>query len=302
MTGRAVRLSPFSASAPGADDGAIEQSVSSDLIKLHHPDREGGDARRAAEITRALSASFAPAAPRPIPSSSMMRSRNGPRRRWRLAAAFAIAGIAAAVFVVAPSVPLTRTLSAASAQLPTSHLFKPDPIDGELHVAAIDAAVSQALPLFRTRDEAALADVSRDCGRRFRDDPGARFLDRCAAFDDAVAGLGRSRSAERRWALCAARGHRTPQWSAASCALRRQSGDRRAASFGSGFAMSMLLAPAGRSQLRRPGRTASAVGSPRSRHRRDEADGLPRGCSFRSYRLSDESAYLRLSDNSNFFV
>jgi hypothetical protein len=43
--------------------------------------------------------------------------------------------------------------------------------------------------LFRTRDETALANASRDCQRQFRDDPGTRLLDRCAAFDDAVIGL-----------------------------------------------------------------------------------------------------------------
>src|SRR4029078_3085994 len=37
---------------PGADSAAIEQAYRR-LIKRHHPDREGGDARRAAEINRA---------------------------------------------------------------------------------------------------------------------------------------------------------------------------------------------------------------------------------------------------------
>ncbi len=35
----------------------------------------------------------------------------------------------------------------------------------------------------------ALASASSDCQRRFRDNPGTWFLDRCAAFDDAVIGL-----------------------------------------------------------------------------------------------------------------
>src|SRR5690348_11427861 len=37
---------------PDADSAAIEQAYKR-LIKEHHPDREGGDARRAAEINRA---------------------------------------------------------------------------------------------------------------------------------------------------------------------------------------------------------------------------------------------------------
>src|SRR5688572_8195350 len=37
---------------PGADAPAIERAYK-ELIKKYHPDREGGDARRAAEINRA---------------------------------------------------------------------------------------------------------------------------------------------------------------------------------------------------------------------------------------------------------
>jgi DnaJ family protein A protein 1 len=37
---------------PGADRDAIEQAYRS-LIKRYHPDREGGDGKRAAEINRA---------------------------------------------------------------------------------------------------------------------------------------------------------------------------------------------------------------------------------------------------------
>jgi hypothetical protein len=62
-------------------------------------------------------------------------------------------------------------------------------MNDRLHAGAIDAAVRAALQMFRTRDESALADASRDCQRRFRDDPGTAMLDRCAAFDDAVVGL-----------------------------------------------------------------------------------------------------------------
>jgi len=49
--------------------------------------------------------------------------------------------------------------------------------------------VGEALAMFRTRDEIALANASRNCQGRFRDNPGTALLDRCAAFDDAVIGL-----------------------------------------------------------------------------------------------------------------
>ena len=192
MTGRASALAVLGL-GPGADGAAIEQAYKR-LIKQHHPDREGGDGARAAEIIhayRALRGGKALTDPLQFNDDWGRRRR---RRRWPLAAAFAIAGIGAAVLVIGPSVPLTRTLGAANAQLPAVHrtiapAAIPEPMDDELHLKAIDAAVREALHLFRTGDESALADASRDCLRRFRADPGTAMLDRCAAFDDAVIGL-----------------------------------------------------------------------------------------------------------------
>jgi hypothetical protein len=192
MTGRASALAVLGL-GPGADGAAIEQAYKR-LIKQHHPDREGGDGARAAEIIhayRALRGGKALTDPLQFNEDLGRRRR---RRRWPLAAAFAIAGIAAAVMVVGPSVPMTRALWAANAQLPAVHRAVvpaaiPEPMDDQLHVKAIDAAVAEALHLFRTGDESALADASRDCQRRFRADPGTAMLDRCAAFDDAVIGL-----------------------------------------------------------------------------------------------------------------
>ena len=62
-------------------------------------------------------------------------------------------------------------------------------MDSALHLDAIDHSVREALHLYQTRDEMALAEASRECQRRFRDRPSTRLLDRCAAFDDAVVGL-----------------------------------------------------------------------------------------------------------------
>ena len=96
--------------------------------------------------------------------------------------------------VVGPSVPLTRSLWAARAELPVRHSViaaasAPEPMHDQLHLKAIDDAVAQALRLYRTKDEMALASASRECHGRFRDNPGTKLLDRCAAFDDAVIGL-----------------------------------------------------------------------------------------------------------------
>lgn len=192
MTGRASAFATLGL-APGADSAAIEQAYKR-LIKQHHPDREGGDATRAAEINRAyreLRGGKAHVDPLQFNEEYGAHRR---RRRWPLAAGFAVAGIAAAVLVIGPSVPPTRSIWAARAQLPLSrglHGVRPahEPMNEKLHTNAIDAAVQHALHLFRTRDEMALSSASRDCERQFRNNPGTVMLDRCAAFDDAVVGL-----------------------------------------------------------------------------------------------------------------
>ena len=191
MVGRASALAVLGLEA-GADSAAIEQAYKR-LIKQHHPDREGGDGTRAAEIIHAYRAlRGGKALTDPLEFNEERAARRRPRR-WPLAAAFAIAGIAAVLTTVGPSAPLTRTLWAASRQLPGRHLAKPaamsEPMNEQLHLKAIDAAVGDALHMFRSRDEIALADASRDCQGRFRDNPGTAMLDRCAAFDDAVIGL-----------------------------------------------------------------------------------------------------------------
>jgi len=192
MTGRASALAVLGLE-PGADAAAVDQAYRR-LIKQHHPDREGGDATRAAEITKAYrEARGGKATSDPLQFNDDLWPQRG-RRRWRIAATFAAAGIAAAVLVVGPSVPLTHALWAAGEPLPERHsalsrAAAAEPMNDRLHVGAIDAAVRAALRMFRTRDESALADASRDCQRRFRDDPGTAMLDRCAAFDDAVVGL-----------------------------------------------------------------------------------------------------------------
>ena len=190
MAGRASALAVLGLD-PGADSAAIEQAYKR-LIKQHHPDREGGDGTRAAEIIHAYrELRGGKALTDPLQFNDEAAAARG--RRWPLIAAFAAAGIAAAVLIVGPSAPPTRSLWAATAQLPRRHAAlvpaMHEPMGDQLHLKAIDGAVAEALQMFRTRDEMALANASRECQRRFRDDPGTAMLDRCAAFDDAVVGL-----------------------------------------------------------------------------------------------------------------
>jgi hypothetical protein len=180
--------------APGADAAAIEAAYKR-LIKLHHPDRDGGDGARAAEIIHAYrelrGGPLAIVDPLEF-NEDFGIGRKG--RRWPLFVLLIALAIGALVIFRDPIAPLVRNiLPAASSGLPLGHVRAGaqagDAMDQPLHVAAIDGAVREALRLARTSDEIALASASRDCRRKFREEPTLAQLDRCAAFDDAVVQL-----------------------------------------------------------------------------------------------------------------
>ena len=190
MAGRASAFAVLGLEA-GADSAAVEQAYRR-LIKQHHPDRAGGDAVRAAEITRAYrELRGGKAAEDPLQFNEDLALRKP--RRLTLAAMIAVAVLAALALVLGRSAPLSRMTATIGKPLPIAHPTadsgSPETMDEALHVEEIDAAVRDALRLFRTSDEMALASASRDCQLRFRDNPGTALLDRCAAFDDAVIGL-----------------------------------------------------------------------------------------------------------------
>jgi hypothetical protein len=215
MAGRASAFAVLGLD-PGADAAAVERAYKQ-LIKQHHPDREGGDPTRAAEINRAyreLRGGKAASDPLQFNEDSTGRRK---RARWPIALVVVAAAAAGFVFGVGPGA--TPKLWIAKAQLPIHHgaaaAAAPDPIGGQLNDRAIDAAVRQAVQLYRTSDEMALAAASRDCQHRFRDRPGTLMLDRCAAFDDAVVGL-EDRDPLRDGGPFAALAVTGRQWSAAS--------------------------------------------------------------------------------------
>jgi hypothetical protein len=177
---------------PDADSAEIEQAYRR-LIKLHHPDREGGDASRAAEINRAyreLRATRPLKEPLEINDERPPASSHG--RGWAFFALFAAVAALGVFAFQGPLAPLTQGLAAPG--LKTSGRTKanpaaPDIMEEPLHLAAIDGAAGNALQLSRTRDEIALANASRDCHHSLRSNPSMIQLDRCAAFDDAVVQL-----------------------------------------------------------------------------------------------------------------
>ena len=189
MAGRASAFAVLGLD-PGADSAAVEQAYRK-LIKQHHPDREGGDSTRAAEIIRAYrELRGGKATTDPLQFNEQL-VRRPVLPHWPVAALAGGALLGALLLVTGPSVPLTSSFWKANAEHPIGHAAAaaPDAMDAELHIDKIDAAVRDAVQLYRTKDEMALASASRDCQRGFRDNPGTRMLDRCAAFDDAVVGL-----------------------------------------------------------------------------------------------------------------
>jgi hypothetical protein len=189
MAGRASAFAVLGLS-PGADAAAIERAYKK-LIKEHHPDRAGGDASRAAEITRAYRELRGGKAPSDPLQFNEEFGAGRATRRWGIAAAAVAGALIALIVAMGPSAPLTRSASAARAALPLRHRETADVevMETPLHVAVINAAVRQALQLYRTKDEMALAAASGDCHLRLRQNPDTSLLDRCAAVDDAVVGL-----------------------------------------------------------------------------------------------------------------
>jgi hypothetical protein len=176
---------------PDADSAEIERAYKK-LIKEHHPDRAGGDARRAAELNRAYR-ELRVGHDLKEPLDLNDEWAEGPRSAGRGWAAFALMVLATAAGLLLVMGPLG--LSADALRPAVLHRFAgaraaaTDPMGQPLHLSEIAASAHLAQFLARTRDEMALASVSRDCHHQLRNDPSLLELDRCAAFDDAVVQL-----------------------------------------------------------------------------------------------------------------
>jgi hypothetical protein len=175
-----------------ADGAAIDRAYKR-LIKEHHPDRAGGDAKRAAEINRAYRELRGPKARDAIELNDDALEPRA-RRAWKLVLAGAGAGLLAGIFLAGPlGPPMQKFWAGSTAHLPLAQgaaaAMPSDLMDEPLHLEVIDAAISEALHVARSRDEMALADSSRNCHHLLRTQPTMVQLDRCAAFDDAVVEL-----------------------------------------------------------------------------------------------------------------
>ena len=171
---------------PGADAATVDRAYKR-LIKRHHPDREGGNAGRAAEINRAYRDLRGP---REKDALEFHDHPDIPRRQgWLIAAVGLAVGLAGGLVIAgpmgelwmsAPKLPLVRGAAAATSI---------DAMDQPLNLSLIDEAAQRALRMSRSQDEMALGAASRDCHHALRTGPSIPQLDRCAAFDDAVVQL-----------------------------------------------------------------------------------------------------------------
>jgi hypothetical protein len=185
----AVDASPYAALGlePGADAASIERAYKR-LIKQFHPDREGGDAKRAAEINRAYRELR-----NPEPSALDLDDYGGFGRRgsrW-VRAALWLVSVGMLVVIVTGTMqgmtaaPIAGVVTDPRAPKPIAPDLAEDPIAFD----AANDAIAQAMRLAGQSDELALAETSRECHRKMRQNPTLAMLDRCAAFDDAVAQL-----------------------------------------------------------------------------------------------------------------
>jgi hypothetical protein len=207
---------------PGADRASVERAYRR-LIKHHHPDREGGDAARASEITRAY---------RELREQRLHGGlefhepfAGAPARfggGWLIVILLLASASLALISLVGGGRPVLEGSLAGTARslVPGAAKRAAEPMQQPIDEAAVAGAIADARRIALSGDEMALTSESRDCHDRFRDAPRLALLDRCAAFDDAVAVL-QDRDPLRDRGAFSGLAVTSRQWSAA----KRMSGD-----------------------------------------------------------------------------
>lgn len=173
---------------PGADRSAVEAAYRR-LIKLHHPDRVGGDPETAKDVIHAYRQLTRGTGKQPveIQAPPLPPPAGRPWGRWALAA------VAAGLLWVAPW-PALDQLTRADLLPATVPAGPPaeQPVSAGLQArvapdsAAVEAGVSEAERLERHSGDLVLL-YSRSCATDLRRLPGDGLLDHCLAFDMAAA-------------------------------------------------------------------------------------------------------------------
>lgn len=180
---------------PGAGRAEVDQAYRR-LIKLHHPDRAGGDGGRAADINRAYTflrthglaagpqARWVPTEVRPPPRRPSSR-----RSSWAFICVVLLGVIGAYVALNARGTgrhaveirwPDTDPPPVSGGMSPLASFEEP------LHDPVIDSAVAEAMTFYSAKDSAGAAIYSRDCQNNLRREPNLAWFDACAAFDEAT--------------------------------------------------------------------------------------------------------------------
>ena len=179
---------------PGADRAEIDEAYRR-LIKLHHPDRPGGNGERAAQINRAYR-ELRNQPPDTLPVQVQPRfSVKAERPRFRLRAWATVCEAAGAIFFLIRNPGVFHSLESTTA-VPAMAVSQDDsspksvtPLDDlqePLSKSAIDRSAADALNLYQRSNPASLAGYSRGCQAQFHDHPDVVWFDACAAFDEAV--------------------------------------------------------------------------------------------------------------------
>jgi hypothetical protein len=165
---------------PGADREAVERAYKK-LIKQHHPDREGGNSARAAEINRAYRELRRPA----VREALELDRGEAFGRRPSLWTAVALLAAVASVALVAATAWMTPDGRLTGARLAAAE--RPaETMDQPIATSIVDGEIERAQALSHSGDEMALTAASRECHQELRREPSLNQLDRCAAFDSAV--------------------------------------------------------------------------------------------------------------------
>ena len=182
---------------PGASRAQVDEAYRR-LIKLHHPDRAGGDATRAADVNRAytfLRRQHLASGPQSRPVPVVVRPRARPRSRrsdWLFTAmvlAIVIGGVAATQMNSGSGMfarPIRIHWPAADTNFDSAGSNPLVSFDQPLNLTIIDTALAQALKFHSQKDWAGAELYSQDCHANLRRDLNLVWFDACAAFDEAT--------------------------------------------------------------------------------------------------------------------
>ena len=180
---------------PGAGRAEVNDAYRR-LIKIHHPDRNGGDGRRAAEINRAYTIlardrDLGRRRPRsvPVPVRPPRRKPNSRGRTWLFL--FAAAGLTAAALGSVEGDDVRRAITVPVASDFPDVEMQPSPVqaadfDEPLEAPVMNRAIAEAAGIYGAGDWEAAAEYSRDCRAKIRGRPSLPLFDACTAFDEAI--------------------------------------------------------------------------------------------------------------------